>query len=430
MSCGWGLTAPLLVGLWGAQGPDRTDPSPSKSSEPDRSFIGRRRLLKTPARDWLAEAGLRFEPLLTADVLGVRGARSNLELEGAGNLDLILTADLDALVGWSGASLTVHGQATFGSSPSAVVGDVQGVNNIEASPAFRLFEAHLNQSLWKGRLDLKLGLYDTNSEFDVLPAAVVFVHSSFGMGGDVGTSGLNGPSTFPFTSLAFRVQVRPNDRLFVRAVVADGVPQAPNRPQDFVVRLNGQDGVLWMAEVGTLNLPGEATLDRVQRRFREVPPPEERTYGRYGKFAIGAWGYTTAFPQEDGGPDRGTFGMYALAQQAVYREDDSVFDGISLFLRGGGAMNRGHVVNAYVGGGFVYEGLFELPRQDQFGAGVAAAHPVQGSAWEVALEWTYRYPLFGWLLIQPHVQVIFNPAFAGPGDDDGLVFGLRNLIRL
>lgn len=121
--------------------------------------------------------------------------------------------------------------------------------------------------------------------------------------------------------------------------------------------------------------------------------------------------------------------MYALAQQALYRERGSPFDGVSLFLRGGGAMKLGHAVDAYVGGGFVYEGLADLPHQDQFGVALAAAHAVNDQPWELALEWTYHYPLLGWLLIQPHVQVVYNAALA-PSDDDGFLFGIRSLVRL
>jgi porin len=55
---------------------------------------------------------------------------------------------------------------------------------------------------------VKIGLYDLNSEFDVIEAAALFLNPSHGIGPDFAQSGRNGPSIFPVTSLAIRGEYR------------------------------------------------------------------------------------------------------------------------------------------------------------------------------------------------------------------------------
>lgn len=373
-------------------------------------------------RSALERRGLSLEVFYTVDVMAnvAGGVRPGADV--LGNLDFILDVDLERLVGWSGAQLFAYGLGTHGGAPSQNVGDLQGVNNIEAPYGWKLFELHLTQALFGDRLSVLAGLYDTNSEFDVLPVAAFFVHSSFGFGADIGTSGVNNPSSFPITSLAFRIEARPVESVFARFVVADGVPGDPDRPGQTAIQLGGGDGVLWIAEAGWLNLPSEVRPERVGRRFTEPLPPEERTFGDFGKLAVGAWGYTTRFEDPRGARSgRGTVGVYALAQQAVFRERKRPGEGLVLFARGGVARARGHVVRAYVGGGLAYEGLAPGRGSDRIGLGVAAADPVEADPWEVAFELTYRIPVLPWLSLQPDVQVVIDPAFASAGEAVGLV---------
>lgn len=53
---------------------------------------------------------------------------------------------------------------------------------------------------------MRIGLYDLNSEFDALDDAGLFINSAFGVGTDIGLTGVNGPSIFPVTSLAVRAR--------------------------------------------------------------------------------------------------------------------------------------------------------------------------------------------------------------------------------
>ena len=181
-----------------------------------------------------------------------------------GNLDLLATVDLEQLMHWEGAYLHVHFLGGYGGNLSHDVGDLQFVSNIEAPDTAVLYEAWLEDAWRDGRYSLRAGLYDVNTEFDVIPAGLVFVHSAQGMGSDFGNSGRNGPSSFPATSLAVRGNVWVDDSLYARIVVADGVPGDLEDAGRTRVSFDDGDGVLIATEVGFE--PGVSEAQRSRSR--------------------------------------------------------------------------------------------------------------------------------------------------------------------
>src|SRR6266851_6764813 len=95
----------------------------------------------------------------------VDGTRRGSALVGAAGVQVTLL--LGRLVGCHGAQLFVFALGTHGGAPSDLVGDVQGVSNLEAPPpgAVRLEEAWLQQNLLDNRLSWLVGRYDLNTEF-------------------------------------------------------------------------------------------------------------------------------------------------------------------------------------------------------------------------------------------------------------------------
>ncbi|HYR32536.1 MAG TPA: carbohydrate porin, partial [Gemmatimonadales bacterium] len=91
------------------------------------------------------------------------GARPGTTFAGAAGGEVTLL--LGRLVGWHGARLFVFALGTHGGAPSDLVGDVQGVSNLEAPAAVRLEEAWLQQNLLDNRLSWLVGRYDLNTEF-------------------------------------------------------------------------------------------------------------------------------------------------------------------------------------------------------------------------------------------------------------------------
>jgi len=398
------------------------------------------------ARERLAEYGVSLEVFYTLDLLGNAAGGVDRDFDTLGNVDLLLTLELEPLLGWRGARAFLYGLGNHGDSVSADVGDLQGVSNIEAFPTWKLFEAWLEQDFCDGRASMLAGLYDVNSEFDVVPAASLFVHSSPGTGAELGLSGRNGPSIFPTTSLGARLDVRPTEELYLRVVAADGVPGDPNDPRGTVVRFDDGDGAFFAAEAGFYTRPTEEPRGRTRRQEEQDVIPVELRDERVGKYALGVWGYTGEFDDfvrvDAGGRPlqrTGSFGIYAFAERALYLEPEDPSQHLSVFVRLGYADRRTNTVDGYVGGGTVYQGLLPGRPTDRIGLSVAAAHfgrdfrqaqrlsGVSTEAWEVALELTYRAVLTSWLAVQPDLQVVVHPG----GDaalDTAVVSGLRFVI--
>lgn len=110
-------------------------------------------------------------------------------------------------------------------------------------------------------LTLRFGLYDLNSEFDMSDSRSLFIHSTHGVGHDLGQTGENGPSIFPNTSLGLRAAWEPGANWRLLAAVLDGVPGDPDDPTRVRIHLSGEEGALNVAEaqwsgarIGTLSI--------------------------------------------------------------------------------------------------------------------------------------------------------------------------------
>lgn len=373
----------------------------------------------------------------TSDILLVRGGRSRSGIAHLGNLDVTLTVESAALSHrWRGGRLFVYGLMNHGGSASALAGDAQGVSNIEAPSAARLYEAWIQQSLAGGRLSVLAGRYDLNSEFDHSRTASLFVHSSHGIGAELAASGHNGPSIFPVTSLALRVRARVAPRVFAQAAVLDGTP---GNPPSSAGTAGSREGLLFASEVVLLT---RAATDRTAGPERERTT--RRRIGRQAalpyehKVALGAWRYTSPFPhvfERDalGNPAtrRGSQGVYLLAEQRVRT--------VGAFARVGAADSRVNRFALYTGAGMVCGRCVSVRPDDQVGLAIAAAHngdayrrarsrdgaPVSRS--EVVLELTYRAALMTWLVVQPDAQLVVSPD-TDRSRPNVLVFGLRGEV--
>lgn len=143
------------------------------------------------------EASLITERLENVEGGLRRGGRSMVDLAFVAQVDLARLVNAPGL-SFSG---TVRYDSP-GYMSAGYVGDAQGVSNIDAPEAWRLYEFWLNWQV--GAAAFGAGLYDLNSEFDVLETASLFLNGSHGIGPEIGLSGRSGPSIFPVTGLALR----------------------------------------------------------------------------------------------------------------------------------------------------------------------------------------------------------------------------------
>ncbi len=320
------------------------------------------------------------------------------------NLDL--TAELDTgYFGLDNGTLFVYGLVNNAQELNPLVGDFQVSSNIDNSEVFRLYEFWYEQSFSDERASIKVGLFDLNSEFDVVEPGGLFLNSSHGVGPELSQTGLNGPSIFPSTSLSVRLQYRLNDRLLFRTAILDAVPNDPERPGKHKISLN--EGALLIGEA-------EITLSKNWRAI------------------IGTWHYTSKFNHIDQtivGKIGGNSGIYAFAEGALN-------DRTSLWVRVGKANEDINQLSHYIGGGIVYKGLLPSRFNDSLGFAIAAAgngntfkelsarnlSPVDD--YEITYELTYQFSVTDWLILQPDIQYIYHPSM-DPTLKDALVVGVR-----
>jgi porin len=330
------------------------------------------------------------------------------------NLDLQLKLDGGGhgLPGYSAYLYVLYNNGAEFAAP--LVGNLQGISNIEAVPSTRLYEAWVEVPVF-GAGSLRGGLYNLNSEFDVNEVGALFLGPSHGIGTEFAHTGLGGPSIFPVTSLALRYKHEVAGWR-MQGVLLDGVPGDVNDPRRTYVRVGRSDGALYVAEVGR-------ALGRVQG-------------------TLGAWHYTTVMPDlldVDGNGDpvqrHGSSGAYVMASGALWSDEGSGRD-LAAFVRYGQADEHVYQTGSYLGFGIASTGPIASRPKDRLGiavamamngnrfrtAAAAAGAPVDNA--ETDFELSYRMILGEHLLVQPDLHYILNP-----GTDATLAnawaFGLR-----
>lgn len=305
----------------------------------------------------------------------------------------------------NGFSAYLSAQSTNSNSFSEhYVGDLQGVSNIDAGAAVRLYELWLEQN-WQ-QLSLRAGLYDLNSEFDTNDTGAALLNSAFGIGSDFAQSGSNGPSIFPTPGLAVRLGWQLSDQWLLRTALLEGTPGDPDHPENTTVRIDDGEGTLSVAEVEAV--PGQ------------------------WRWLAGGWRYSASSEQLDGQGEGHNSGLYSSLE---YGLDDVV--GASrrqLFVRYGWADEQLNVINATLNAGFRQQLQLASQPAGQWAFGLT--HAQISDSWqqqsgsdssETTLELTWQQPFNRWLSLQPDVQRIINPG-ADPALADTWAFGLRVVV--
>lgn len=331
------------------------------------------------------------------------------------NLDLTLALNADQLWSWTGASFFVYvlynNGATF---TDRHVGNAQVVSNIETVRSTRLFELWYEQQFISWDISSRVGLYNLNAEFYATPSSAIFINASHGIGPDFSQSGEAGPSIFPNTSLALRLQQSVNDQLTWRAAVLDAVPGDPDHPARTVVELRGDEGLLAVAEL-------------------DFHP------GNY-RLGWGGWRYSKRQTRIDEQGDAISWGSYGFAEVALIGDslDNAIVSG---FVRGGVAERSVNRFENFIGAGITVEGAFWNCPQHSLGFAFARAQNgapyrdiqmLQGvatQAEETDFEIAYQFPVGRYLELKPDLQYVINPN-TDPNLKNALVIGLRAQLSL
>ncbi|MEP0366140.1 MAG: carbohydrate porin [Cyclobacteriaceae bacterium] len=331
------------------------------------------------------------------------------------NLDITATLNFSHLFNWDESLLLfVYVLGNHGGKATSLMGDFQAASNIEAPKSWRLFETWVQQNFFNDRISVLGGLYDLNSEFDVLSPGLLFINSSFGIGAEYAQSGTNGPSIFPVSSLAVRISSVLSSRVKLKLAVLDAVPGEPNRLSSNKVILNRSEGVLFAFESSYhFNNIDKRAKDR-QYVTRRKKVGRDHAITADDKINFGGWYYSAAQIQlSDSLPSKGDWGAYVGIQKYWLRAGKGY---TSCFARFGVANDRFNRFGSAISGGLVYS---ELSSKWEDQLGVAFSSGVNGKSYqkwykpdariETVLELTYAIHLLKWLMIQPDIQYVVNP---------------------
>lgn len=351
-----------------------------------------------------------------------------------GVVELIGEVDTGAAGLWDNGHVLLHLLYSFGSSPSAMVGDLQTLSNIDDGGtrddhAFAIWEAWYEHTFPYSNSSFQIGVIDYNAEFYVAEYATVFINGAFGFGVEIGAG--PGVSAYPRTALGARLKINPTPNAYFLAAVFDGVPDDP-----LTYEINREQGSFWAVEAGWSG--GEAASDGYYKlglgawylrqeigywTGDELPPPEELPLGfQPGDFAE---------------PYQGTAGAYFLAETSIGEK-------LGLFAKAGLASKENNRYSSFYSGGIHYTG--PLPGRENDVLGLGFVRTTQSDDYlaatgtsqelfvsennlgyfkaETTYELTYSAQIFDWLMIQPDLQYVLYPGM-DPNLGNAMVVGMR-----
>ncbi len=351
----------------------------------------------------LAQEKVQFEGGYTADL--AYNAVGGLDRGGAylGNIDLTFLLETQNLGLWKGGRFFVYLLNNHGNSLSTLMGDLQVANNIEAESHSRLYEFWYEHQL-NPQLSVLLGQHNLNSVFAVSDAGSFFVNSSFGIQPDISE---NVPtSIFPVATLAAVLSWKIKPNLVLYSAIYDGDPGSESEnPNSINWRLNRSEGVMNIHELQYHSQKDSLT---------------QTTY------KLGFWNHSQDIETKSAYKSRSQ-GIYFIADKVFSRESD-LSQGLNGFVQAGYSLTSLNPVSAYLGGGFVYQGIF--PKRDDDVVGLAVAHSFFSNLWrtvknETAIELTYHFNSSRAFSIKPNVQYIIQPAV-----QNNIPNALMGLVRL
>jgi porin len=291
-----------------------------------------------------------------------------------------LSIDLSKTVSWKGARLNASFHDYFGSNATdELVGDVQGFSNIDARSNNRIYELWFEQTLAHGKVRLKMGRIDANTEFAYVENAADFLNSSMGF-----SPTILGFDTYPDLRTGGLIALRP----WRSVSVTVGDFRCPER------------GNMALGEIGTQG-----------RTFKKLP----------GRIAVGSWVHPHMREDYMGRLAFGINGMYAIVEQTLWKPHSEIPDdsrGIRGFAQWGEADPAFSAVSRHQGGGLAWTGIGSRRPSDSIGLAVtqvhvgAAFYGDEVSGREHSIETFYKIALRKWWSVTADMQWIGNSSHA------------------
>jgi len=374
-------------------------------------------------RAYLASEGLTFDPYVIEDyVSNYRGGLidNNTWL---GRFDLVAEYDLEKAGLLKGGLIhvdvmNVHG----GLKPTAdhMVGDIQTVDNIEATRSTRIYESWYQQSLFDNKFSIKFGIIDLNSEFLESDSGNLYINSSINIVPSMWVNN-NDDAIYPEPVPAVRIKYSPNESFDFLTGIFQGNP------------LNN-DINAHSTHFGN----GEGILSIQEGQYHYKIPLQG---GLAGTVKTGFW-YNSNDVRDNVNTIDGSgnplvyednYGGYAMIDQRVFQVNDT--QGLNVFAFGGGAPDDRNIIEYSFAVGLNYNGFIPYRPSDVMGIAFTNAsfsNKLRASTGqdggETTYEWTYQIQIHEGVFLQPDIQYVRHP----DGNDaikNASVFMLRTEIH-
>jgi len=300
-----------------------------------------------------------------------------------GNLDITANFNTENANLWKGGTFFIYLLNNHGTSLSQYVGDLQGVDNIEAESHTRLYQFWYMQKF--GKLSVTIGQHDLNSEFSGTEYGGTFINSSFGIQPDI--SGNVPVSIFPIATLGVILKYEVNDQFSILTAIYEGDPGSQDgNPNSLYWKLDDSSGVLNILEL------------HYQIKNKTKP----------GTYKLGTWSHSAD----------NHYGIYAIADQKLFNEKNDPDKGLGFFTQLGIAPQEGSVFDYYASIGLHYTGLFGGRKEDILGLALGHASmskliieqdPTVDLTGETVIELVYEARINDYISIKPDLQYIINP---------------------
>ncbi len=410
------------------------------------------------ARDILADWGVTFSATYIAETFGNPTGGMRQGTIFTGRLDFGMDADLEKIMGWTGAKFHANMYQINGQGLSRdYIGNLMLVSGVEALPATRLYEMWIEQSLFDGKLLVKVGQQASDVEFFDSKYDDLFTNSALGWPGITGIDLLAGGPSPPMAVPGVRVKAQITDNITAYAAIFDGDAAPPDSPLD--PQIADATGLLfrvrdpaWMIgqikygfNIGPSQLPATITGGA----WKHLGEFNDQRYAVGGNFLSDPAG--TGDPQKLRG-NQGIFGVY---EQMLAKAAPNSDQGLAFFARASVSPSDRNLISLYIDGGFLLTGFNDARPDDKIGVAMtyakisAAAQqadrdtfaltgvPIPVRDYEAVFEATYGIQVWSNWLVQPVFQYVFHPGGGAvdPTDPtqthrikDAAVFGLRSTI--
>lgn len=364
-----------------------------------------------PGRSKLSDKGIGLGGSYTTDLLGNPAGGQRQGFTYYGQLQLILAAELEKLIGWRDGYVVLSMFESAGNNLSRnYIRNYFNVTEVASIPTAVLGQAYFEQRFLDDRISLKLGRMGIGSDFVVMDIFNLYVGGIDGhTPAFVWNTFWSGAATSTWAAV-FKAQ--PVDDWTLRL----GVYQATlaNRVianHGLNMEFNPSDGVQMFGETGW-----KSQMQDLWGGGEKLP----------GEHKLGGYWSSWEYPDFGGGASSNTWGLYWIGQQMVWRERAKTDEGVTLWYSFVYApTDNVSRFPFFTGAGGGWQGALPDRKDDwilfgsYFGTisrDFAAAQEAKGSGdptSEWVLEWDYRAQLTPWLYFMPCTQWVIRPGGTG-----------------